>query len=296
MNFDLSLINLSSFYILCGMEYNNEKEIELKTSIISNYYNITNKLLTSTRLKESLSDLCKILNTRLSHHPLDIIGCLYITDQICVFDIIYILYNYNLDEVSELYTNKLDDINNMLKPRNVIINKIIDYLYEYEYFKCNIEQLIDIAKLIERSCYNATITNCQQSDNPPPRNWDSYEFQDVYYSSKCGIILRLLSLKSQSTKEYGSILANKIINKSIDIDRIGFMTENEICPISQEHERQSINIRMNQKIDEKSSTLYKCPMCKQRKTTYITKQLRSLDESADTICTCLNCSHVFRVK
>jgi DNA-directed RNA polymerase subunit M/transcription elongation factor TFIIS len=184
----------------------------------------------------------------------------------------------------------------MLKPRNVIINKFIDYLYEYEYFKDKIEQLINIAKKIEKSCYNATITNCQQSDNPPPRNWESYEFQEIYYSSKCGTILRLLSIKSQSSREYGNILIDQIINETINIDNIGFMSENDICPIAQERERISIQIRMSQKIDEKSSNLYKCPICKERKTTYITKQLRALDEAADTICTCLNCSHVFRVK
>jgi DNA-directed RNA polymerase subunit M/transcription elongation factor TFIIS len=292
----MNFVNLSNFYILCNIEYDCEKEKELTKTIVDNYYNINNKLLTSTRLEESSSDLINILNIRLSHCPLDIIGCLYITDKMRAIDIIHILYNYKLDEIFEVYTSKLDDIDNMLKPRNVIINKIIDYLYEYSYFTDDIELLIDTAKLIERSCYNATITNCQQSDNPPPRNWDSYEFQDVYYSSKCGMILRLLYLKSQSVIEYGPILANKIINGEIDINRIGFMSENEICPISQECERLSINIRMNQKIDEKSSTLYKCPICKERKTTYITKQLRALDESADTICTCLNCSHVFRVK
>jgi len=290
------MLSLKKYYSRCDIIYEKEKEELLIIELTNNYYRINHKLITVSILDDIIINLTALLDTRLSYNPLDIIGCLYIMDKINEKNVIEILFNCSEDESIKDILIKLENLNNMESPRSIIITKIIDYMYEYKEYKNNIEKLINIAKDIERSCYNATIMDCRQSNNPPPRNWESYEFKDIYYSSRCGTILRLLSINSQSTKEYGCTLVQKIINNEIDIDQIGFMSENDICPIAQEKERTSIKIRMGQKIDEKYSNLYKCPACKERKTTYITKQLRALDEAADIICTCLNCSHVFRAK
>jgi DNA-directed RNA polymerase subunit M/transcription elongation factor TFIIS len=290
------MINLSKFYKKIKSPIGGDKE-QLLFASLCQFNKINNRSMKSADLDYILNEINELLNIRLSFYPLDIIGCLYIMGTISADQIINIILAKGGDQelLEKITAAKLS----LLDPRNIIISKIVDCLYEYKNLVKVIptsDELIDMAKNIEKSCYNATILNCRKSDNPPPRNWESSEFIEVYYSSRCGSIIRLLSPTSQSAKEYGSILFYKLLNKEIDADKIGFMSESEICPISQEKERILLQMRMDQKIEEKFSDLYQCPACKERKTTYITKQLRALDEAADIICTCINCNHNFRVR
>jgi DNA-directed RNA polymerase subunit M/transcription elongation factor TFIIS len=246
------------------------------------------------KLDDLLSLIIDTLDVRLSLHPLDTIGCLYIMDIINEDDIILAILTKKYDHLN---TNMpILEIPNI--PKNIILFKIIDTLYMYKEFKEDIDNLINIASEIEKSCFNATIHNCRYSDDPPPRNWDSELFVDIYYSSRCSTILRLLSPNSMSSIEYGPILVNKLISKEILPNNVGFMSESEICPESQEIERFNLQKRMDQKIEEKFSNLYVCPSCKERKCSYTTVQRRALDEAADVICKCLNpeCLITFNVK
>jgi len=285
------MLNLSKFFtkseIIATNEIKNEYSDRLLLKALHSVYQ-------NTKLNIVLDNLNGILNKRLTIHPLDIIGCYYVMDKIDEDDIINIIINGNYDNINTIFP----EILNTPSPRDIITFDIIDNLYSYKEYKDNITLLINTAIDIEKSCYNAIIGICRQSDDPPTRNWKSPLFVE-YYSSRCGTISRLLSLDSQSVKEYGCVLVNKLLSGEIDPAKVGFMNESEICPQSQELERMNIEKRMGQKIEEKISDLYACPSCKQRRCSYITvQQRRSLDEAADIIYKCLNpeCLIVFRVK
>jgi DNA-directed RNA polymerase subunit M/transcription elongation factor TFIIS len=282
------MLNLSKFFIKCGIPILEEQEYEKK---------LLSKIARKIKCKktdEFLSIIYNVLDIRLSFHPLDIIGCLYVKNIIDEEDILTALVSKKYDHIN---TNMpIIDIPDI--PKNIILFKIIDTLYLYKEYKSDIDNLINTAIEIEKSCFNATIHNCRYSDDPPPRNWDSELFVEIYYSARCGTILRLLSPTSMSNIEFGPVLINKLISKEISASDVGFMSESDICPESQKIEKFNIQKRIDQKIEEKFSNLYVCPSCKERKCSYTTVQRRALDEAADVICKCLNpeCLMVFSVK
>ena len=147
--------------------------------------------------------------------------------------------------------------------------------------------IINLATEIEKSCFNATIQISKKSEEPPHRNWDSPIFYDIY-STRCGVILNILNPNSITCKTYGNKLLLSLLNDEIKASEIGFMSEKELCPESIAIECAEIEKRKGQKIEEKISTLFECPFCKQRKCSFTQVQLRSADEAPDYKCKCLN--------
>ena len=285
------MLNLKKYFDKCGIITSKELEFEYSNKLL---LEALKEVYKNIKLDSVINYLNEILEIRLSLHPLESIGCLYVMKKINEVDILQniklnALANYTNFNHIELSFPKLSN----LTPRTIILLKIIDNMFLYEEYKNDIKLLIDIAKCIEKSCYRATIHNCRNSDDPPPRNWESSSFVEIYYSARCGIILRLLSPNSASCKEFGCVLVNKILDGQIDPDNVGFMNESEICPESQEFEKIDIKKRMDVKIEEKTSNLYQCPSCKERKCTYTTVQKRSLDEASGVSCECTVCKYKF---
>ncbi len=215
---------------------------------------------------------------------------LLINDGYFPDDILGIKYMKNLITVKEIIYFNVSSLNN--NPRNKIIKLFTSLLYKYNNDK---ELIIEIAKTIEKSCYNATIKNSKQSEDPPCRQWESTVFMEMY-SNRCGIIYNLMDPKTISCKLYGHTLLDKILNNEIDIKDIGFKSEKELCPQATQKEKDEIAIRSEQHVVEKESNLFKCPNCKERRVTYREVQLRALDEAPDYLCKCLNCKHRFKGK
>jgi DNA-directed RNA polymerase subunit M/transcription elongation factor TFIIS len=179
-------------------------------------------------------------------------------------------------------------------PRYQIIKMFTMLLYKYKLEHHTQTDILNMAKNIEKSCYNAIVKNSKISEDPPCRQWDSPIFIDMY-SNRCGIIYNLLNPESISCKTYGSMLLNDILNNNIDISIIGYKNEKELCPQSIQKEKDEIAIRSEQYVIEKESNLFKCPKCKERRVTYKEIQLRALDEAPDYLCRCLNCNYKFKV-
>ena len=179
----------------------------------------------------------------------------------------------------------------IINPRNIIRKEILKLLYFVQEFVQELVQeplkLITLAIDIEKSCYNASIQISKKSEEPPHRNWDSPIFLDIY-STRCGTILNILNSNSVSCKTYGDKLLKSILNGSLNPNEIGFMNEKELCPESILFECAEIEKRMGQKIEEKVSTLFQCPFCKQRKCSFKAVQLRCSDEPPNYKCVCLN--------
>lgn len=209
----------------------------------------------------------------IGYFPDDLLGVQYMSGHMSVKDIIF-----------------FDVTTTVTTPRTQIIKMFVSLLYQYIDDR---NEVISIAKAIEKSCYNAVIKNSKQSEDPPCRQWDSPIFVEIY-GNRCGIIYNLLDPKSITNKTYHNTLLQQVINKQIDLREIGFKSEKELCPEATEKERNEIALRSEQHVVEKESNLFKCPNCKERRVTYREVQLRALDEAPDYLCKCLNCKHKFK--
>ena len=197
----ITLLNYSKKYQIGDIDIN-IKQDALNCEIIKLYRPIKKQIMTIQILDNILQSIINLLNVRISLFHKDVIGYLYLTDKMSASEIINIVFDD--EKLNTLITNPY-----VTDPRNIIRSKFIEYIYEYEEFKNNFDELIALANNIEKSCYNAIITDCRESNNSPPRNWKSSEFIRIY-NFKCGIFLKLLKKTSQTSMQYGNILMDKI--------------------------------------------------------------------------------------
>nr|BCY04600.1 hypothetical protein [Abalone asfa-like virus] len=174
--------------------------------------------------------------------------------------------------------------------RYTIRKKIIDYLTKSKMFDKNLIYIYAVD--IEISCFDATITFCKDNNTKYQRLWTSGPFIAMY-SLKCGEVLNALDPNSLTSKKWGLYTLEKLKEGELQPKIFGKLTSDQLNPNIAKKEKTEIQVRTEQKISVKTSQLYKCPVCKMRETTYYSQQLRSLDEPATIMCTCLNCGHRF---
>ena len=270
----------------------NDRLLELDAEINNMQINVKNNIL--------YKKIILFLNVKISFHPEDIVGLMYLRNLKSAKDIINIItdlipFEYNQKNIIKLkiayilyfannsYSEILLTENNTNRGPTPLI------------YQTNRELLINTTNEIEKSCFNATIKISKESQDPPYRNWSSPIFMDIY-STRCGTIISLLDPNSISCKTYGPITLYKLLNNIIKPINIGLMNEKELCPNSIKNECDEISRQMGQKVVEKVSTMFQCPFCKQHKCSYTQVQLRSADEAPDYRCRCLNseCLKQFR--
>lgn len=172
------------------------------------------------------------------------------------------------------------------KFRNIIRNRMTDIISKFS------KDAEFISARIERSCYNKAIDQCKASSESYVRQWDSSMWINLY-SAKTGIIFTHIDPDSLIVEKYGNII-HKILSNEINMDNIGYMSETELCPIANERIRNDIIHRMNQKIEVKSTNMFKCPKCGARDAEYKEVQLRSADEPTTYVCRCNKCKSQFK--
>lgn len=223
----------------------------------------------------------------------------YINYSIIIYDILLnnILYENNIIKKyihNEINVVKIINYNIINKSRNKIITLFLDLLKNsHDYFINHNEKTNEIVKKIENSCYEAVLKDNFQILN----NFDTDEDYNMFielYSIRCGIIYNIIDPNSDISKSNNLLIINDIIDEKINIDEIGYKSEKELCPQSFKKEMDEINLRTEQVLESKSSSIFKCPKCKERKVSYKEVQLRSIDEAPDYICTCLHCKHLFK--
>ena len=146
--------------------------------------------------------------------------------------------------------------------------------------------ILEMAREIEVSCYNAAVRASKEAEDPPRRQWDSPAFVDIY-GSRCGTINCLLDPFSAPSAAYGATLAPRLFSAEVTPAALGMMTSKELCPAATAAERAEIANRTAQKVEMKESTLFRCPHCGARRCEYQEVQRRSLDEAPDYLCRCL---------
>jgi DNA-directed RNA polymerase subunit M/transcription elongation factor TFIIS len=136
------------------------------------------------------------------------------------------------------------------------------------------------AEIVEKSCYKYTISTYQSQDLPPLKSWDDVVFKGIY-DSKCGFLLSILN----QTKINSELFKRKDIAK---------LKMSELCPDLISDDEILVKKRSEQKIEVKTSIIYKCPFCGEYKSKFIEKGTRGSDEAKDILCFCTACKQSYK--
>jgi len=176
--------------------------------------------------------------------------------------------------------------NNYNKSRRVILLLIANILEKKRIFKLKNKEIQDnIIISIEKSCYEETIKKADEL--LIYQSWDNEKYSYLYYlySNK---VTKNLDSESEVQSDY---LINLILSESVDITKIASMSSEELCPEKSKNIKESLDKRNNQKINIKTSTLYKCKNCGKKEVTIKSVQIRALDEAASLSITCVFCQY-----
>lgn len=147
---------------------------------------------------------------------------------------------------------------------------------------------IEKCKKIEKSIYNFCTEQCKIKNIEP--NIENNYFLRMYVN-------KLISLYNNLDKNSyikNSSFYNKVMDNTIEIEKIAFLSPQEINP---EHWKKYIDKQNAQDEFLYSRTAgtktqeYKCGRCKQRDCTYYQLQVRCSDEPMTTFINCLNCGN-----
>ncbi|PNH12591.1 Transcription elongation factor A protein 3 [Tetrabaena socialis] len=150
----------------------------------------------------------------------------------------------------------------------------------------------DQAKDLEIGIYNWSL---KQADSfRIPKLWTNSKFNDMYCSKTCSLLANL-----DPTSYVGNTdLIKRVLAKEVKPHDLPFMKPPEIFP---ERWREVVELKVQK--DEYATTVkpvamtdqFRCKRCKKRECVYQEMQLRSADEPATIIITCISCSHSWRV-
>jgi hypothetical protein len=146
----------------------------------------------------------------------------------------------------------------------------------------------DHAARAERGCYNAAISHCAEA--PYKRQWDSPMFLNVY-SARCGLVAANIDPAGAVVRDTrgGTWALDQLASGAWAPELLGSKTAAELCPQAGASERDEVQRRLNQKVDEKTSALFTCPRCHRRNHTYRQVQIGGGDEASTFMCTCKVC-------
>lgn len=138
-----------------------------------------------------------------------------------------------------------------------------------------------LAKEIEESIYQWTVEYNETNMIP--------EFMaDNIYQDKANEIIENLNPKFNPT------LLTRIKEGKLDSKKIAWAKPEDLFPEKYEEIIKKKAIEKAKKENQASSNLFKCPKCKERKSSVQQKQTRSADEPITTFVTCLECGHVMK--
>lgn len=207
----------------------------------------------------------------------------------------------NNQGIKEYILNKLDTLHKNLKftipltlyndneyskNRRAIILLMADILEnDLNFKKLSREKQNYIIINLELSCYNETIKKADEK--LIYKSWENEKF--IYlYQLNCNKITKNLDKYSEVGSEY---LIQKIINNEIDICNIAKLSSDHLCPAKSENIKNNIKLRNGQKLNYKTSILYRCKNCGKKEVKIQEYQGRSLDEGSNLSLTCNFCNY-----
>lgn len=154
------------------------------------------------------------------------------------------------------------------------------------------EQRRRVADELERAVYNEVI-NVSMYVTGTMRSWDNPDFVQLY-SSRLSTLATNIDPGSVVCQQYGSQLYDRLASGALSAAEAGRMCAEEMCPAAFARENAEIAERSGQRVEEKVSALWTCPVCAARASTYREVQDRASDEPASIYCTCTVCGHHFK--
>jgi len=181
---------------------------------------------------------------------------------------------------------KLYNDENYCNLRRSILILIADIMQKNHRFKelSRIQQ-DEIIINIEMSCYNETVN--KSIDKLIYKSWDNEKFIYLYQLS-CNKITKNLDQQSEVKSDY---LINQILDKKININTIASLSSDNLCPDKSINIKNNLKLRNEQKLNYKTSTLYKCKNCGKKEVKIQEYQGRSLDEGSNLSLTCNFCNY-----
>jgi len=134
-----------------------------------------------------------------------------------------------------------------------------------------------IAEEIEKSIYNFSKEYTEMNDLP-------YLLESIY-SDKFNEIFNLL-INKKST-----FLIKALKEGKIDSSKIAFMRPDELNPEKYDNIIKKKEFEENKKKNQATSSIHKCPKCKESNSTVTQKQTRAADEPATIYIECKTCGH-----
>jgi len=145
-----------------------------------------------------------------------------------------------------------------------------------------------ICQQIEKSIFN--FTQDKTGEENIPQSWDNKLYKRIYVN-KC---LSIYNNLNPNAYVQNQDLIQSIQKCEIDLDKIAFLTPQELYPKHWEHllEKKTANDEfLYLKKHGAVTNQWKCGKCKERKCTYYQLQIRSSDEPMTTFVTCVNCGN-----
>lgn len=143
---------------------------------------------------------------------------------------------------------------------------------------------------MERCCYNDAVITCDSEGI-----YRSFQYVNgafcSRYQTNCYKVLANLDVEGPVESTY---LIEKICAGIIDVENILLLTSYDMCPDASRVIHDEINLRKQQKVEQKISKQYKCSKCSKSETVYQEIMARSADEPMVLCITCVNCGHRWR--
>lgn len=151
----------------------------------------------------------------------------------------------------------------------------------------NYTERSNIITTIEMSCYKKALDKCNKL--MIIKSWSNPRFENIYriYTNN---VTKNLDNKSEVKNNY---LIDQIINKTINLENIAFLSNIELFPEKSIHIINKFNQRTQQNIKKKTTSMYTCRNCKEKCATMQEIQLRRIDEAANTKLCCVFCGNTW---
>ena len=218
-----------------------------------------------------------------------------------------------------------------LKIRDIEKSAILRVCNNYDKFNLlNLSLKIKLVKLIESGILNSAIDKSRERNIQT--YWDNENFIELYsnigYTIKFNIDIESSINKNKENKVRTYLIENlynyiliyylKMIYKKnqnktilhilpdklfqmilsyinfIDPKKIGYMSDIELNPFINQIYIDELNIRCQQTVKVKFSSMYTCNQCGSKKSRQREIQTRSGDEGGTLFINCLNCGHIWR--
>lgn len=138
---------------------------------------------------------------------------------------------------------------------------------------------------LEKSCYDHALEVAEYELLTPEFTTPAFE---QLYRSKVTRVTKNLDYSSEVGDEH---LATCLLRGHIDPSTVSKLDNKDLSPLHNLKLLENLNIRLNQKITLKTSSLYKCRQCGHKETTIRSVQMRSLDEGESLILNCIFCGY-----